>query len=52
MDVTSLSSGACNTMINAPTTDNRQPILPMEPNFSFKNKEANIALFINEYFFF
>lgn len=44
MEVTSLSSGACKTTISAPTTDNKHPTFPIEPSFSFRNKDANIAL--------
>jgi hypothetical protein len=46
MEATSLSSGACNTIIKAPTTDSKQPILPIGPSFSFKKMDANIALYL------
>lgn len=32
-------------MIKAPTTDNKQPILPIGPSFSFKKIDAKMALF-------
>jgi hypothetical protein len=44
MEVTSLSSGACSTIITAPTSESKQPTLPVAFNFSFRKMEAKMAL--------
>lgn len=41
---TSLSAGACNTIITEPSRHNAQPNFPSTPNCSFRNTDASTAL--------